>query len=75
MQCRIEQFTGDATCERTTGPVGSLFAWRESDHEQFGVQRTEGRDRPRVPVWIAPADDGEVLRQARAGGTVLWIVE
>jgi len=28
-----------------------------------------------VPIRIAPADDGEVLCQARARGTVLWIME
>ena len=75
MEGRIKQFSGDVAGERTTGPVGSLFARAESDHEQLGVQRAEGRDRQGMPFGIAPADRGEVFGQARAGDAVLRIVE
>ncbi len=75
MQCRIEQFTGHVTGERTTGPVGTLFAGREPDHEQFRVEQAESRNRQRVPVRIALADGSKVFCQARTGSALLRILE
>ena len=61
IQCRVEQFTGDVAGERATGTVGALFARAEADHQQFGIQRSEGRNRQRVPVWITTPNAGQVF--------------
>ena len=75
MQCRIEQLAGHVAGERSACPIGALFARAKADHQQFGIQRTEGRNRQRMPVRFATANAGQVFGQSDAGSAVLWIVK
>lgn len=67
MQSRIEQFAGNVAGKWPAGPVGPFLAGAEADDEQFGIQRTKGRNRQGMPFRVTPANVGEVLCQTRAG--------
>ena len=67
MQGRIEQFSGDVTSEWPASAVGPFFARAEADNEQFGTERTKGRNRQGMPFRVTLANVGKVLCQARAG--------
>lgn len=71
----VEQLAGHVAGEGAAGPVGPLFAGAQSDHEQLGVERAEGGNRPGMPVRIAPPNGGQVIGQPRAGRTVDGVVE
>jgi len=70
MQCRVEQLTGYVTGEWTTGSIGPFFTGAEADDEQFGIQRTKGRNRQGMPIRVTLTNGGQVFSQPWTGNTV-----
>ena len=72
---RIEQLAGNIACEWTAGAIGALLARAKTDHQQFGIQRPEGRNRQCMPRRVASAYPGKVFSEAGTGRAVLWILK
>ncbi len=75
VQGGIEQFTCDIAGERATGAIGTFFPGPQTEYQQFRLKRAKGRNGPRMPMRIAAANVGQMLRQARAGNAVLRVVK